>query len=174
MKIIFAVISLVAVYVLAFTSLEGNSRELSANNSFSLVDKLQHYDHSVKRRALDQVIQISSVEGTATILPHLLTTLQDNNCGVRGKSATTLGKIGFSSKQIASALVIALDDPQAHVRAKAARALGTIGTPSQEVEAALQEAQEDESGAVRRSSQWALKNISKNSESKVELTGNAS
>ena len=117
---------------------------------------LTHFDHAIKNAALDS-LRLAEPDDAAPLLPLVLDTLSDKNCGVRGNSARTLGKLAVApSPAIIEGLIDRLDDSEWHVRMEAAEALGKFGDAAIPATPALERASQDSDERVQDRARIAL------------------
>lgn len=90
-----------------------------------LVDSLQHDRTSIRRSAVDALIDMSP--NTERIQPALSRALSDEDSLVAGDAARALGALGKRASPSVSALVETLSHKDAYVRIYAAEALASIG-----------------------------------------------
>jgi outer membrane protein assembly factor BamB/HEAT repeat protein len=90
-----------------------------------LVDLLRHEQTSIRRSAVDALIDLAPY--TESIQPALRRALSDEDWEVAGDAARALGALGQKASPSVRALVQALSHEDPHVRIYAAEALASIG-----------------------------------------------
>jgi HEAT repeat protein/outer membrane protein assembly factor BamB len=114
-----------------------------------LVDLLRDERDSIRRRAVDELIDLSPQ--TARIQPALRRALRDEDSVVAGDAARALGALGRRASPSVGALVMTLSHADPYVRIYAAEALASIGPNAARATHALAEALGDPIPGVR----WA-------------------
>ena len=114
-----------------------------------LVDLLQHGSDSIRRRAIDELIDLAPQ--AEWIQPALRRALRDEDSMVAGDAARALGALGKRASSSVGALVNTLSHEDSYVRIYAAEALASIGPSASGAANALAEALGDPIPGVR----WA-------------------
>jgi HEAT repeat protein/outer membrane protein assembly factor BamB len=114
-----------------------------------LVDLLRHESDSIRRRAIDELIDLAPY--TEWIQPALRRALRDEDSMVAGDAARALGALGKRASPSVGALVNTLSHEDSYVRIYAAEALASIGPSAARATNALAEALGDPIPGVR----WA-------------------
>jgi outer membrane protein assembly factor BamB/HEAT repeat protein len=114
-----------------------------------LVDLLRHESDSIRRRAIDELIDLAP--HTEWIQPALRRALRDKDAIVAGDAARALGALGKRASPSVGALVNTLSHEDSYVRIYAAEALASIGPSAAKATNALAEALGDPIPGVR----WA-------------------
>ncbi len=114
-----------------------------------LVDLLRHESDSIRRRAIDELIDLAP--HTEWIQPALRRALRDEDSIVAGDAARALGALGKRASPSVGALVNTLSHEDSYVRIYAAEALASIGPSAAPATNALAEALGDPIPGVR----WA-------------------
>jgi outer membrane protein assembly factor BamB/HEAT repeat protein len=114
-----------------------------------LVDLLGHKSDSIRRRAIDELIDLAP--HTEGIQPALRRALRDEDAMVAGDAARALGALGKRASPSVGALVNTLSHEDSYVRIYAAEALASIGPSAARATNALAKALDDPIPGVR----WA-------------------
>jgi HEAT repeat protein/outer membrane protein assembly factor BamB len=114
-----------------------------------LVDLLRHESESIRRRAIDELIDLAP--HTESVQPALMRALKDEDSIVAGDAARALGALGKRASPSVGALVHTLSHEDSYVRIYAAEALASIGPSAAPATNALAEALGDPIPGVR----WA-------------------
>jgi len=114
-----------------------------------LVDLLRYESDSIRRRAIDELIDLAP--HAEWIQPALRRALRDEDSTVAGDAARALGALGKSASPSVGALVNTLSHEDSYVRIYAAEALASIGPSAARATNALAEALGDPIPGVR----WA-------------------
>jgi outer membrane protein assembly factor BamB/HEAT repeat protein len=114
-----------------------------------LVDLLRHESVSIRRRAVDELIDLTP--HTELIQPALRQALRDEDSVVAGDAARALGALGPKASPSVGALVTTLSHEDSYVRIYAAEALASIGQTAAKATHALAQALGDPAAGVR----WA-------------------
>ena len=130
-----------------------------------LVDLLRHDSDSIRRRAADELIDLTP--HTAWVQPALRRALRDEDSVVAGDAARALGALGRRAAPSAGALVNALAHEDPYVRIYAAEALASIGPGAATATKALAEALGDPVAGVRWAACEALASIGPAAQSAV-------
>jgi outer membrane protein assembly factor BamB len=130
-----------------------------------LVDLLQHESDSLRRGAVNELIDL--VPDTESIQPALRRALRDEDSVVAGDAARALGALGKRASPSVGALVKALSHEVPYVRIYAAEALASIGPAAAAATNALAEALDDPVPGVRWSACEALGSIGPAAQSAV-------
>ncbi|PYR38334.1 MAG: hypothetical protein DMF90_03680 [Acidobacteria bacterium] len=130
-----------------------------------LVDLLRHESDSIRRRAIDELIDLAP--HTEWIQPALRRTLGDEDSMVAGDAARTLGALGKRASPSVGALVNTLSHEDPYVRIYAAEALASIGPSAARATNALSEALGDPIPGVRWAACEALASIGPAAQSAV-------
>ena len=130
-----------------------------------LVDLLQHEWDSIRRSAVDALIDLAP--HTESIQPALRRALTDEDSMVAGDAARALGALGRSASPSVDALVNTLSHANPYVRIYAAEALASIGPNAAKATNALAEALGDPVPGVRWAACEALASIGPAAQSAV-------
>jgi outer membrane protein assembly factor BamB/HEAT repeat protein len=130
-----------------------------------LVDLLRHEGDSVRRSAVDELIDL--VPHTESIQPALRRALRDEDAKVAGDAARALGALGIRASPSVAALVNTLSHEDPYVRVYAAEALGSIGPNAARATPALSGALGDPIPGVRWAACEALASIGPAAQSAV-------
>ena len=130
-----------------------------------LVDLLRHESDSIRRRAIDELIDLAP--HTEWIQPALRRTLGDEDSMVAGDAARALGALGKRASPSVGALVNTLSHEDPYVRIYAAEALASIGPSAARATNALSEALGDPIPGVRWAACEALASIGPAAQSAV-------
>ena len=103
-----------------------------------LVDLLRHERESIRRSAVDELIDLAP--HTESIQPALRRALRDEDAIVAGDAARALGALGVRASRSVAALVKTLSYQDPYVRIYAAEALASIGPSAAGATNALAEA----------------------------------
>jgi outer membrane protein assembly factor BamB len=122
-----------------------------------LVDLLRHASASIRRRAVDELIDLAP--HTEGIQAALRRALGDEDSEVAGDAARALGALGRRASPSVGALVRTLSHEDAYVRVYAAEALASIGPNAAPATSALGEALGDPVPGVRWAACEALAGI---------------
>jgi len=122
-----------------------------------LADLLQHETESVRRDAVDALIDLAPQ--TETIQPALRRALGSDDAVVAGDAARALGALGKRASPSVGALVTTLSHENAYVRIYAAEALASIGPGAAKATSALIDALGDPIPGVRWAACEALAGI---------------
>ncbi len=122
-----------------------------------LVDLLRHESDSIRRRTLDELIDLAP--HTESIQPALRRALRDEDSVVAGDAARALGALGQKASPSVGALVDTLSHEDPYVRVYAAEALASIGPNAATATNALAEALGDPIPGVRWAACEALASI---------------
>ncbi len=122
-----------------------------------LVDLLQHASDSIRRTAVDALIDLAP--DTESIQPALRRALRDEDSMVAGDAARALGALRKKASPSVRALVKTLSHEDAYVRIYAAEALASIGPDAASATHALAEALDDPIPGVRWAACEALASI---------------
>ena len=122
-----------------------------------LVELLRHESDSVRRRAVDELIDLAPQ--TESIQPALRRALRDEDAIVAGDAARALGALGMRASPSVAALVNTLSHEDPYVRIYAAEALASIGPNAAGATNALATALGDPIPGVRWSACEALASI---------------
>jgi HEAT repeat protein len=122
-----------------------------------LVDLLRHEWDSVRREAVDALIDLAP--HTALIQPALRRALKDDDSIVAGDAARALGALGTRATPSVSALINTLSHENSYVRIYAAEALASIGPSAAAATNALAQALDDPVPGVRWAACEALASI---------------
>jgi outer membrane protein assembly factor BamB/HEAT repeat protein len=114
-----------------------------------LVELLRHEDQSIRRGAIDVLIDLTP--DTQLIQPALRRALRDEDAIVAGDAARALGALGAKASPSVGALVRTLSHPDPYVRVYVAEALASIGPTAASATPALADALDDPAPGVR----WA-------------------
>jgi outer membrane protein assembly factor BamB/HEAT repeat protein len=130
-----------------------------------LVDLLENHSHSIRRAAVNELIDLAP--HTASIQPALRRALTDRDWTVAGDAARALGALGKTASPSVSALVTTLSHEDPYVRIYAAEALASIGPNAAKATNALAEALGDPVAGVRWAACEALASIGPAAQSAV-------
>jgi outer membrane protein assembly factor BamB/HEAT repeat protein len=130
-----------------------------------LADLLRHEDDSIRRSAVDALIDLAP--DTEWIQPALRRALRDEDAMVAGDAARALGALGKRASPSVSALVNTLSHEDPYVRVYAAEALASIGPDAAKAANALTEALGDPTPGVRWAACEALASIGAAAQSAV-------
>ena len=130
-----------------------------------LVDLLRHESDSIRRSAVDELIDL--VPDTESIQPALRRALRDGDSMVAGDAARALGALGKRASPSVGALVNTLSHEDPYVRIYAAEALASIGPNAATATNALAEALGDPIPGVRWAACEALASIGPAAQSAV-------
>ncbi len=130
-----------------------------------LVELLGHEPDSIRRRAIDELIDLAP--HTEGIQPALRRALRDEDAMVAGDAARALGALGNRASPSVGALVDALSHEDSYVRIYAAEALASIGPGAAKATNALAEALGDPTPGVRWSACEGLASIGPAAQSAV-------
>src|SRR5438477_264681 len=83
-------------------------------------------------------------------------TLKDDDAGVRGSAAFTLGKVGADGKTVLGPLLEALDDEEASVRSNVLLTVAGLGRDAREAAPTLIKSLQDPNAGVRSGAAFAL------------------
>jgi outer membrane protein assembly factor BamB/HEAT repeat protein len=122
-----------------------------------LVDLLRHDSDSIRRRAVDELIDLAP--HTESIQPALRGALRDEDSTVAGDAARALGALGKKASPSVGALVDTLGHEDAYVRIYAAEALASIGPKAAKATKALARTLDDPVPGVRWAACEALAGI---------------
>ena len=122
-----------------------------------LVELLHHPSESVRRNAIDALIDLAP--DTESIQPALRRALRDEDSMVAGDAARALGALGKKASPSVDALVKTLSHEDAYVRVYAAEALASIGPSAARATSALAGALIDPAPGVRWAACEALSTI---------------
>jgi outer membrane protein assembly factor BamB/HEAT repeat protein len=122
-----------------------------------LVDLLRHDSDSIRRRAVDELIDLAP--HTESIQPALRGALRDEDSTVAGDAARALGALGKKASPSVGALVDTLGHEDAYVRIYAAEALASIGPKAAKATKALAGTLDDPVPGVRWAACEALAGI---------------
>ena len=130
-----------------------------------LVDLLRHDRDSIRRTAVDELIDLAP--HTESIQPALRRALRDEDSMVAGDAARALGALGKRASPSVGALVNTLSHDNPYVRIYAAEALASIGPNAATATNALAEALGDPIPGVRWAACEALASIGPAAQSAV-------
>jgi len=130
-----------------------------------LVDLLRHESNSIRRTAVDELIDLSP--HTESIQPALRRALRDEDSVVAGDAARALGALGKRASPSVGALVTTLSHEDPYVRIYAAEALASIGPSAARATDRLAEALDDPIPGVRWAACEALASIGPAAQSAV-------
>ena len=130
-----------------------------------LVDLLRHESDSIRRTAVDALIDLAP--DTEWIQPALRRALRDEDSTVAGDAARALGALGNRATPSVGALVNTLSHEDGYVRVYAAEALASIGPNAARATNALAEALGDPIPGVRWAACEALASIGPAAQSAV-------
>ena len=130
-----------------------------------LVDLLRHESDSIRRNAVDALIDLTP--DTEWIQPALRRALRDEDSVVAGDAARALGALGRRASPSVDALVNALAHEDPYVRIYAAEALASVGPGAARATSALAEALSDPAPGVRWAACEALATIGPAAQSAV-------
>ena len=130
-----------------------------------LVDLLRHESDSIRRSAVDDLIDLAP--HTESIQPALRRALRDEDSMVAGDAARALGALGTRASPSVGALVNTLSHEDPYVRIYAAEALASIGPNAAKATNALAEALGDPIPGVRWAACEALASIGPAAQSAV-------
>jgi len=130
-----------------------------------LVDLLRHESDSIRRRAIDELIDLAPQ--TEWIQPALRRALRDEDSMVAGDAARALGALGKRASPSVGALVNTLTHEDPYVRIYAAEALASIAPNAANATDALTEALGDPIPGVRWAACEALGSIGPAAQSAV-------
>ncbi len=130
-----------------------------------LVDLLRHESDSIRRSAVDALIDLAP--HTEWIQPALRRALRDEDSTVAGDAARALGALGKRASPSVGALVNTLSHEDPYVRIYAAEALASIGPNAASATNALAEALGDPTPGVRWAACEALASIGPAAQSAV-------
>jgi len=130
-----------------------------------LVDLLRHESDSIRRRAIDELIDLAP--DTEAIQTALRRALRDEDSMVAGDAARALGALGKRARPSVGALVDTLTHEDPYVRIYAAEALASIGSNAAKVAIALAETLGDPIPGVRWAACEALAGIGPAAQSAV-------
>jgi outer membrane protein assembly factor BamB/HEAT repeat protein len=130
-----------------------------------LVDLLRDERDSIRRRAVDELIDLAP--HTEGIQPALRLALGDDDSIVAGDAARALGALGKRASPSVDALVTTLSHQDSYVRIYAAEALASIGPDAARATTALTEALDDPIPGVRWAACEALGSIGTAAQSAV-------
>ena len=130
-----------------------------------LADLLQHAQDSIRRRAVNELIDLAP--HTDSIQPALRRALTDADAVVAGDAARALGALASRASPSVAALVKTLSYEDAYVRIYAAEALASIGPNAATATTALAEALRDSVPGVRWAACEALGSIGPAAQSAV-------
>ena len=122
-----------------------------------LVDLLRHERESIRRSAVDELIDLAP--HTESIQPALRRALRDEDAIVAGDAARALGALGVRASRSVAALVKTLSYQDPYVRIYAAEALASIGPSAAGATNALAEALGDPVPGVRWAACEALASV---------------
>ena len=122
-----------------------------------LVDLLRHGRESIRRSAVDELIDLAP--HTESIQPALRRALRDEDAIVAGDAARALGALGVRASRSVAALVKTLSYQDPYVRIYAAEALASIGPSAAGATNALAEALGDPVPGVRWAACEALASV---------------
>jgi len=130
-----------------------------------LVELLRHDSESIRRSAVDELIDLAP--HTEWIQPALRRALRDQDSTVAGDAARALGALGKRATSSVAALVRTLSHEDPYVRVYAAEALASIGPTAATATSALAEALGDPVPGVRWAACEALGSIGPAAQSAV-------
>jgi outer membrane protein assembly factor BamB/HEAT repeat protein len=130
-----------------------------------LVDLLRHESNSIRRTAVDELIDLSP--HTESIQPALRRALRDEDSVVAGDAARALGALGKRASPSVGALITTLSHEDPYVRIYAAEALASIGPSAARATDRLAEALDDPIPGVRWAACEALASIGPAAQSAV-------
>jgi len=130
-----------------------------------LVDLLRHQSDSIRRDAVDALIDLSP--NTEWIQPSLRRALKDPDSTVAGDAARALGALGKRAVPSVAALVSTLSHDDPYVRVYAAEALASVGPSAATATHALADALADPVPGVRWAACEALGSIGPAAQSAV-------
>ena len=130
-----------------------------------LVDLLRHESFSIRRSAVDELIDLAPY--TESVQPSLRRALRDDDSAVAGDAARALGALGKRASPSVGALVSTLSHEDPYVRIYAAEALASIGPSAATATSALAEALGDPVPGVRWAACEALASIGPAAQSAV-------
>jgi outer membrane protein assembly factor BamB/HEAT repeat protein len=130
-----------------------------------LVDLLRHESDSIRRGAVDELIDLAP--HTEWIQPALRRALRDEDSTVAGDAARALGALGKRATASVGALVNTLSHDDSYVRIYAAEALASIGPNAARATDALAKALSDPIPGVRWAACEALASIGPAAQSAV-------
>jgi len=130
-----------------------------------LVDLLRHESDSVRRSAVNELIDLAP--HTEAVQPALRRALRDEDSVVAGDAARALGVLGTRASPSVGALVDTLSHADPYVRIYAAEALASIGPSAAKATSALAEALGDPIPGVRWAACEALAGIGPAAQSAV-------
>jgi outer membrane protein assembly factor BamB/HEAT repeat protein len=130
-----------------------------------LVELLRHDSESIRRSAVDELIDLAP--HTEWIQPALRRALRDQDSTVAGDAARALGALGKRATPSVAALVRTLSHEDPYVRVYAAEALASIGPTAATATSALAEALGDPVPGVRWAACEALGSIGAAAQSAV-------
>jgi outer membrane protein assembly factor BamB/HEAT repeat protein len=130
-----------------------------------LVELLRHDSESIRRSAVDELIDLAP--HTEWIQPALRRALRDQDSTVAGDAARALGALGKRATSSVAALVRTLSHEDPYVRVYAAEALASIGPTAATATSALAEALGDPIPGVRWAACEALGSIGPAAQSAV-------
>jgi outer membrane protein assembly factor BamB/HEAT repeat protein len=122
-----------------------------------LVELLRHESESIRRRAIDELIDLAP--HTEGVQPALRRALRDKDGVVAGDAARALGALGRRASPSAGALIETLSHEEPYVRIYAAEALAAIGPNSAQATSSLAAALGDPVPGVRWAACEALGSI---------------
>jgi HEAT repeat protein len=130
-----------------------------------LVDLLRHQSFSIRRSAVDELIDLAP--HTESVQPSLRRALRDDDSAVAGDAARALGALGKRASPSVGALVTTLSHEDPYVRIYAAEALASIGPGAATATNTLAEALGDPVPGVRWAACEALASIGPAAQSAV-------